>query len=168
MNHDNLNQRPQVVYWVRIVRFILNKKRSIFLKILAKSQGKPIFVGSDFSMGSGCNFRSAGEIFFENHVGLASQLVIETNLFIGQGTIVSSRVAFIGNDHSATPGRSSKMLPNPKSDIKIGSNCWIGYGAIIIGSVSVCSDVIIGAGSVVTRDITEPGVYTGAPARKNH
>ena len=90
------------------------------------------------------------------------------NLHIGQGSIVSSQVAFIGNDHSVTPGQSTKTPPNKKADVKIGSNCWIGYGVIIIGPVNICSDVILGAGSVVTRNIEEPGVYVGAPARKIH
>ena len=99
---------------------------------------------------------------------MASQVVVETNLHIGQGSIVSSQVAFIGNDHSVTPGQSTKTPPNKKADVKIGSNCWIGYGVIIIGPVNICSDVILGAGSVVTRNIEEPGVYVGAPARKIH
>lgn len=168
MKQDNLNQKSHAVPWVRIVRVILNKKRILFLVMLSRLQNRAITVGSNFSLGAKCNFRSAGEIFFENHVGMASQVVVETNLHIGQGSIVSSQVAFIGNDHSVTPGQSTKTPPNKKADVKIGSNCWIGYGVIIIGPVNICSDVILGAGSVVTRNIEEPGVYVGAPARKIH
>jgi acetyltransferase-like isoleucine patch superfamily enzyme len=165
---DSVNQKSHAVLWVRIARVILNKKRIMFLAIFSRLQNKTIAIGSNFSVGAKCNFRSAGEIIFENHVGMASQVVVETNLRIGQGSIISSQVAFIGNDHSVTPGQSTKLPPKKKADVKIGSNCWIGYGVIIIGPVNICSDVIIGAGSVVTRDIEEPGVYVGSPAKKIH
>jgi acetyltransferase-like isoleucine patch superfamily enzyme len=166
MDNVNINQQPHAVIWVKLLRSILNKKRLLFLKILAKSQKKALFIGSDSYVGSDCNFRSAGEVYIGDNVGIASQIVVETNLYIEQGTLVSSRVAFIGNDHSSTPGQSSKLKPNSKSIIRIGANCWIGYGTILIGSVTVCSNVIIGAGSIVTRSITESGVYVGVPARK--
>ena len=48
--------------------------------------------------------------------------------------------------------------------ITLGDNVSIGSGATIL-SVSICDGVVIGAGSVVTRSITEKGVYAGNPAR---
>jgi acetyltransferase-like isoleucine patch superfamily enzyme len=47
----------------------------------------------------------------------------------------------------------------------LGDRVSVGTNATVL-PVSVCSDVVIGAGSVVTRDIKEPGVYAGNPARK--
>jgi len=46
--------------------------------------------------------------------------------------------------------------------------CLIGAGVVILDKVSICSNVTIGAGSVVTRDINVPGVYVGIPAKKIH
>jgi len=46
----------------------------------------------------------------------------------------------------------------------IGNRVKIGTNATLL-PVSICDDVVIGAGSVVTKDITEPGVYAGNPAR---
>ena len=45
-----------------------------------------------------------------------------------------------------------------------GARVCIGSNASIL-PVSICDDVVIGAGSVVTRDISEPGIYAGNPAR---
>lgn len=163
---ENLNQKPKVATWVRVISAFSSKKRLLFLKILFLLQRKKLYIDSDFTIGANCNLRSAGEIHFERYVSLASNVNIETNLRLGRGTIVSSQVAFIGNDHSVIPGQSTKQPPNEKSSVNVGSNCWIGYGTIIIGPVNVCSDVIIGAGSIVTRSLEEPGVYIGAPARK--
>ena len=48
---------------------------------------------------------------------------------------------------------------------KIGNHVSIGTNATIL-PVAICDRVVIGAGSVVTKDITEPGVYAGNPAKK--
>jgi len=47
----------------------------------------------------------------------------------------------------------------------IGNHVSIGSNATIL-PVSICDDVVIGAGAVVTKDILQPGVYAGNPARK--
>lgn len=49
----------------------------------------------------------------------------------------------------------------------IGDNCFFGSGAKVIGAVTIADDVAVGAGAVVTRDITEPGTtWAGVPAIK--
>ena len=49
----------------------------------------------------------------------------------------------------------------------IGDNCYFGSGAKVIGAVIIADDVAIGAGAVVTKDITEAGTtWGGVPARK--
>jgi acetyltransferase-like isoleucine patch superfamily enzyme len=47
---------------------------------------------------------------------------------------------------------------------RIGNRVSIGTNSTIL-PVSICDDVVVGAGAVVTRDITEPGFYVGNPAR---
>ena len=49
-------------------------------------------------------------------------------------------------------------------ETQIGNRVSIGSGATIL-PVRICDDVVIGAGSVVTKDITKPGIYFGNPAR---
>jgi acetyltransferase-like isoleucine patch superfamily enzyme len=67
------------------------------------------------------------------------------------------------NDLFATggPARGDKSLWRAT---KIGSHVSIGTNATIL-PVNICDHVVIGAGSVVTKDITEPGIYAGNPAR---
>ena len=48
-----------------------------------------------------------------------------------------------------------------------GDNCYFGSGAKILGAVTIADDVAVGAGAVVTKDITEAGTtWGGVPARK--
>lgn len=49
--------------------------------------------------------------------------------------------------------------------VHIGVNCWIGAGAIIMPGVTIGDNVVIGAGSVVTRDIPSNVVAVGNPCR---
>ena len=49
---------------------------------------------------------------------------------------------------------------------KIGNNVFVGMNSIILCGVTICDNVIIGVNSVVDRSIREPGVYSGAPAKR--
>lgn len=50
--------------------------------------------------------------------------------------------------------------------VQIEDNIFIGVNSVILHGVKICSNVIIGAGSVVPKSITSPGVYVGVPAKK--
>jgi len=51
-------------------------------------------------------------------------------------------------------------------DVKIGKNCKVQSHSFICELVTICDNVVIGAGSVVTKNITESGIYVGNPAKK--
>jgi acetyltransferase-like isoleucine patch superfamily enzyme len=82
---------------------------------------------------------------------------------IGNNTVIAHGVMFI-NDLFATgkPANGDKNLW--KSTI-IGNNVSIGSNSTIL-PINICDDVVIGAGSVVTKDIKESGIYLGNPAKK--
>ena len=92
----------------------------------------------------------------QSHSFICELVTIGNNCFIGHG------VMFI-NDLFATgaPAKGKKELW--KQTI-VGDNVSIGSNATLL-PVSICNDVVIGAGSVVTKDITRPGIYAGNPAR---
>lgn len=81
---------------------------------------------------------------------------------IGEDSFISHGAMFI-NDAFAEggPARGDKSLWRSTT---IGNRVSIGTNSTIL-PVSICDDVVVGAGAVVTRDITEPGVYAGNPAR---
>ena len=82
---------------------------------------------------------------------------------IGDNTVIAHGVMFI-NDLFATGGPANGDKNLWKSTT-IGNNVSIGSNATIL-PVSICDNVVIGAGSVVTRDIKESGIYVGNPAKK--
>ncbi len=82
---------------------------------------------------------------------------------IGDDTIVSHGAKFI-NDLFKTggPANGNRKL---WAETRVGNHVSIGTNATIL-PVTICDHVVIGAGSVVTRNITEPGIYAGNPARQ--
>ena len=81
---------------------------------------------------------------------------------IGADCVVAHGVMFI-NDAYAT-GRPAGGDRNLWKPTRLGDRVYVGSNATIL-PLTICSDVVIGAGSVVTRDILTPGTYAGNPAR---
>jgi acetyltransferase-like isoleucine patch superfamily enzyme len=93
----------------------------------------------------------------QSHTFICELVTIGDDCFIGHG------VMFI-NDTFAGGGPARNDKSKWKST-SIGNNVSIGSNATIL-PVSICDNVVIGAGAVVTKDITKPGIYAGNPARK--
>jgi acetyltransferase-like isoleucine patch superfamily enzyme len=92
----------------------------------------------------------------QSHAFVCELVSIGTDCFIGHG------VVFI-NDTFATggPARGDKTLWR---NTTVGNHVSIGSNATIL-PVRICDRTVIGAGAVITKDITQPGIYAGNPAR---
>ena len=84
---------------------------------------------------------------------------------IGAGTQVGPGVQMLTADHPREASVRAQMLEFGRP-IVIGRNVWIGGGAIILPGVTIGNDAIIGAGSVVTRDVPVATTVAGNPARR--
>jgi maltose O-acetyltransferase len=83
---------------------------------------------------------------------------------IGDKTQIGPGVQILTADHPRGPAEREAGLEFGRP-IHIGRNVWIGGGAIILPGVSIGDDAIIGAGSVVTRDVPPGATAFGNPAR---
>jgi maltose O-acetyltransferase len=83
---------------------------------------------------------------------------------IGARTQIGPGVQILTADHPRDPSQRASSLECGRP-IAIGRNVWIGGGAIILPGVTVGDDAIIGAGSVVTRDVPPGATAFGNPAR---
>jgi acetyltransferase-like isoleucine patch superfamily enzyme len=93
----------------------------------------------------------------QSHTFICELVEIGSDCFIGHG------VMFINDTFkNGGPARGDKTL---WLGTKIGNSVSIGSNATIL-PVTICNNVVIGAGSVVTKNIIEPGVYAGNPAKK--
>jgi acetyltransferase-like isoleucine patch superfamily enzyme len=117
--------------------------------------GESCFVGPFVEIQKGVVIGSFTKI--QSHSFVCELVSIGEQCFIGHG------VMFINDTvSSGAPSRGNKKL---WKSTKIGNNVYIGSNATIL-PVEISSNVVIGAGSVVTRSINKPGIYAGNPAKK--
>lgn len=105
-------------------------------------------------VGSGCRILS-------KHFG-SEPFLIE----IGHNVTVSHGVTFINHDGTGWLIRDEKGRRYQYRRISIGSNCFIGANSTLLPGVRIEDNVVVGAGSVVTRSIPSGYVVAGNPARK--
>ena len=103
------------------------------------------------------------DVFIGNRTKVQSHAFVCELVTIGDDCFIGHGVMFI-NDlfQEGGPARGDK---SKWKSTTIGNHVSIGSNATIL-PVRICDHVVIGAGAVVTKDITEPGVYAGNPARR--
>ena len=124
------------------------------------------------AVGNGAVIRPPFHCDFGYNISLGDDVFLNFNCIIldvvavsiGAGTQIGPAVQIYTADHPRDPGarRSGAEFGKP---IAIGRNVWIGGGAIIVPGVTIDDDAIIGAGSVVTRDVPRGATAVGNPAR---
>ena len=110
--------------------------------------GPFVEIQKDAEVGSNCKIQS--------HSFICELVTIGNNCFIGHG------VMFINDIMKTGPANGDRS--KWKRTI-VGDNVSIGSNATIL-PVDICNNVVIGAGTVVAKNIDEPGTYAGNPARK--
>ncbi|RRS04341.1 acyltransferase [Aquabacterium soli] len=94
-----------------------------------------------------------------------AKLIVFGRLSIGPGSIFGPDVVVVDTVHRHGVGVLLRTSGVDVRDVSIGSNCWIGARVSIMPGVRVHDDVVVGAGSVVTRDCSRHHVYAGVPAK---
>jgi carbonic anhydrase/acetyltransferase-like protein (isoleucine patch superfamily) len=108
-----------------------------------------------------------------------NKIVIGTGTYVNRGTILDAalhieigRHCMIGphcyitdHDHGHELGRHISAQPLVSEPVKIHDDVWIGAGVIVLKGVTIGPNAIVGAGSVVTRDVASGDIMAGVPAR---
>jgi len=85
---------------------------------------------------------------------------------IGCGVQIAPNCAFYSYDHGFAPGELIGKQPlQTKGGIVIGDDAWLGFGVIVLDGVRIGKGAVVGAGSVVTRDVPDETIAVGVPAR---
>ena len=96
---------------------------------------------------------------------LCAHTIVTVNVTIGAHVIVNLDCTVA---HDVVLGDFVTLYPsvNVSGNTTVGNSTELGTGTQVIQGKHICSDAIIGAGSVIIRDITESGTYVGVPSRK--
>ncbi len=97
-------------------------------------------------------------------VNFNAVFVDDTDIFIGDRVMMGPNVTIATASHPVDPGprRENAQYNLP---VRIGDNVWLGAGVIVCPGVTIGADTVVGAGSVVTRDLPERVLAVGSPAR---
>ena len=117
--------------------------------------GSHSFVGPFCEIQKGVRIGSRTKV--QSHSFICELVTIGDDCFIGHG------VMFINDTFSE--GKPAGGDASKWKSTQIGNHVSIGSNATIL-PVHICDHAVIGAGAVVTKDITQPGVYIGNPAKK--
>lgn len=128
-----------------------------------------ISIGSDTHIARSVTVRTQlGKIEIGEKINIGSNSFIYGygDVEIGDNTLIANQVEIISGDHTFDDiSRPMRFQGRSSSRIVIGEDVWIGTHAIILGGVTIGKGAVIGAGSVVHRDIKEYAVAVGVPAR---
>lgn len=91
-------------------------------------------------------------------------LVDDTHIYIGDYTMIGPNVTIATAGHPILPSLREKALQF-NMPVHIGKNVWIGAGAVILPGVTIGDNSVIGAGSIVTKDIPPQVLAVGNPCR---
>lgn len=150
-----MNQPVLLSAQIKDVTFGVDVKVVQPVNLYGCSIGDNCFIGPFVEIQKSVSIGNNAKI--QSHSFICELVTIGNDCFIGHG------VMFI-NDLFASggPARGDKTK---WASTTIGNQVSIGSNATIL-PVTICDNVVIGAGAVVTRNISEPGIYAGNPARK--
>lgn len=140
-------------------RWWLPKKiRSICGKMLFDKCGKSPDIGRNISFSS--------RISMGDNSGIGDDCVFIGKVSIGDHVLMGPKCAFIASNHKfRDKSKLIKYQGEIDKEIVVGSDCWIGYGCIVLAGVTINEGAVIAAGSVVTKDVPQYSVVAGVPAK---
>jgi len=104
-----------------------------------------ITIGDNFYMNANCH--------------ILGEITIGDDVMIGPKTIIW------GRDHGISKNLPMKMQEHSRKPISIGNDVWIGANVTILKGVNIANGAVIGAGSVVVKDVPEYAIVVGNPAK---
>ena len=91
-------------------------------------------------------------------------LVDDTHIYVGDYTEFGPNVVIATAGHPILPELREKTYQY-NAPVRIGRNCWLGAGAIVVPGITIGDNTVVGAGSVVTKDLPANVVAVGNPCR---
>lgn len=163
-----------------IYSFIMTKLITPQARIIRRPvyiRGKGYIGGKNLTTGRCCRFDLPDErkslLIGDNcEIGDYTHIVALKDVQIGNNVLIASKVFISDTSHGnykglyqCHPNISPKKRPLNSKSIIIGNNVWIGENAVILAGVKIGNGCIIGANSVVNRDIPENVIAAGIPAK---
>lgn len=133
---------------------------------------RALLLGMGCSVGSGCEIEPHVDVGFSPRLRIGNRCQINQNVamksaVIGDNVMIAPGVVFLDRLHRfnrvdipmALQGETERLIT------EIGSDVWIGQNVIVMPGIRIGEGAIVGAGSVVTKDVAAWSIVVGVPAR---
>lgn len=137
------------------------EKRTALLKEMFAEIGENCYIEPPLYSNWGGHHVHFGKNIYAN---FNLTLVDDTHIYVGDYTMFGPNVTIATAGHPILPELREKGYQY-NFPVRIGKNCWIGAGVIIVPGITISDNVVIGAGSIVTKDIPSNVVAVGNPCR---
>lgn len=163
---DDEIMREQLLCLEKLYDFNLTRpsepeKREEMLKNMFAEIGENCYIEPPLHANWGGKHVHFGKNVYANF-GLT--MVDDTHIYVGDGTMFGPNVVLATAGHPILPELREKQYQF-NMPIHIGKNCWFGAGVLVMPGVTIGDNSVIGAGSVVTKDIPANVVAVGNPCR---
>ncbi len=142
-------------------RPLQQKQRADMLKNMFAEIGENCYIEPPFHANWGGKHVHFGKNVYANS---NLTLVDDTHIYVGDGTMFGPNVVIATAGHPILPVLREQAYQY-NFPIHIGKNCWLGAGVIVVPGVTIGDNTVIGAGSIVTKDIPSNVVAVGNPCK---
>lgn len=149
------------LYDFNMTRPTEEKKRQDMLKEMFAEIGESCYIEPPFHANFGGKHVHFGSHIYAN---FNFTTVDDTHIYVGDYTMFGPNVVLATAGHPINAELRQKGYQY-NAPIHIGRNCWLGSGVLVLPGITIGDNVIIGAGSVVTKDISSNVVAVGNPCK---
>lgn len=149
------------LYDYNMTRPTESEKRQELLKEMFAEIGEDCYIEPPFHANWGGKHVHFGKCVYANFNFTA---VDDTHIYVGDYTMFGPNVILATAGHPILPKLRQEAYQY-NMPVHIGKNCWLGAGVIVLPGVTIGDNTVIGAGSVVTKDIPSNVVAVGNPCR---
>lgn len=137
------------------------QRREELLREMLAESGEGCYIEPPFHANWGGKHVHFGKFVYAN---FNLTLVDDTHIYVGDYTMFGPNVTVATAGHPILPELREKVYQY-NAPVHIGRNCWIGAGAIILPGITIGDNTVVGAGSVVTKDLPPNVIAAGNPCK---
>lgn len=149
------------LYDFNATRPLEGAKRTALLKEMFAEIGEGCYIEPPFHANWGGHHVHFGKNVYAN---FNLTMVDDTHIYVGDYTMIGPNVMIATAGHPILPELRQKGYQY-NAPVHIGKNCWLGAGVIVLPGITIGDNVVVGAGSVVTKDIPDNVVAVGNPCK---